>query len=62
MKKPKSLQYSAVGSELQAGIRRRFSTLLDGLDGTGGVYLEEERTINLPHSGEVLLAIISVPR
>ncbi|MYC32812.1 MAG: fibronectin type III domain-containing protein [Chloroflexi bacterium] len=32
-------------------------TLLDGLDGTGGVY-KEERTTNLPHSGEVLLAII----
>ncbi len=31
--------------------------LLDGLDGTGGVY-KEERTTNLPHSGEVLLAII----
>ena len=33
--------------------------LLDGLDGTGGVYLEE-RTIDLAHSGEVQLTIIRV--
>ena len=31
--------------------------LLDGLDGTGDVYLQE-RTIDLPHSGEILLTII----
>ena len=33
--------------------------LLDGLDGTGGVYLEQ-RTIETPLSGEVLLTIIRV--
>ena len=33
--------------------------LLDGLDGTGGVYLEE-RTTDLAHSGEVQLTIIRV--
>ena len=32
-------------------------SLLDGLDGTGGVYLEE-RTIQLPLTGETLLAIV----
>ena len=31
--------------------------LLDGLDGTNGVYLEE-RTIELAHSGEVLLVVL----
>ena len=35
------------------------AVLLDGLDGTGGVYLQE-RSIDLPHSGAVQLTIIRV--